>query len=138
MILRVATLLVTATCLLRAGERAAVEPANSSDTRVPEIEQLFAQEQWQQVVQSAGATSERSPEINYYYGVALARLERWDDARQALLEGSRERHDDKRFPVELAGVAFKQKNYPLAASYLRRALELDPHDSYSNDFLATV
>ena len=34
--------------------------------------------------------------------------------------------DDKRFPLELAGVAFKQKHYRQAARYLRRALRLDP------------
>ena len=36
------------------------------------------------------------------------------------------------------GVAFKQKRYPVAARHLRRALRLDPTDSYGNDFLGTV
>ena len=32
------------------------------------------------------------------------------------------------FPLELAGVAFKQKRYAVAARHLRRALHLDPSD----------
>jgi hypothetical protein len=35
-------------------------------------------------------------------------------------------------------VAFKQKRYPVAVRHLRRALRLDPSDSYGNDFLGTV
>ena len=45
---------------------------------------------------------------------------------------------DKRFPVELAGVAFKQKRYPEAAAWLRRGLKIDPTDAYAKDFLGTV
>jgi tetratricopeptide (TPR) repeat protein len=138
MIPRLATLLVIASCLLRAGETAAIKSSNSGDTPTTDIQQLFAHEQWQQVVELAGASRERSGELNYYYGVALAHLERWQDARLALLAGSHARRDDKRFPVELAGVAFRQKNYPQAVFYLRRALALDPRDAYANDFLATI
>ncbi len=42
------------------------------------------------------------------------------------------------FPVELAGVAFKQKKYGPAKSDLHRALQLDPKDEYANEFLATI
>ena len=144
MIPRAAALLLIASSLLQAGEKQAgekpaaprVQVQQNSDT--PTTQQLFAQEHWQQVVQSVESNSQRSPDLNYYYGVALAHLARWDDARQALLTGSRERIDDKRFPLELAGVAFKQKDYGQAAFYLRRALRLDPGDSYANNFLATT
>ena len=44
----------------------------------------------------------------------------------------------RRFPLELAGVAFKQKRYTAAVRHLRRALRLDPADSYGNEFLGTV
>jgi hypothetical protein len=40
--------------------------------------------------------------------------------------------------MELAGLAFKRKQYSLAARYLRRALHFDPNDAYGNDFLGTV
>jgi len=68
----------------------------------------------------------------------LAHLERWDDARRIFLAARRAQPKDKRFPIELAGIAFKQKKYSLSAAYLRAALRLDPKDSYANDFLATV
>lgn len=84
------------------------------------------------------AVSHRSAELEYYHGLALAHLERWDDARKAFLVGRRALPHDKRFPTELAGVAFKQKQYSRAAAYLRAALRLDPKDAYLNDFLGTV
>ncbi len=74
----------------------------------------------------------------FYYGTALFRLGRWDDARQAFLKGHSLNPGDKRFLLELAGISFKQKNYTDAADYLRRALRLDPSDGYAHDFLASV
>ncbi len=80
----------------------------------------------------------RGAEIDYYYGSALAHLGRWDQARAAFLAGRRLRPRDERFPIELGGVAFKQKRYAEAARWLRKGLRLAPDDSYANDFLATV
>ena len=121
-------------CSLCAAAQTPVEPTQSESS----AQKLFAAEQWQQLVQSAESAPQRSAELNYYYGVALAHLGRLDDARQALLAASYERRDDKRFAIELAGVAYKHKNYTEAAGYLHRALRLDPHDAYANDFLATI
>ena len=104
----------------------------------PQIKQLFAEERWQDIVRLAEAEDARTADLNYYYGIALTRLERWDDAERALKQGLRQQPDDKRFPLELAGVTFKQKKYEEAANYLRRTLRLDPADSYANDFLASV
>ncbi|MCI0389304.1 MAG: tetratricopeptide repeat protein [Acidobacteria bacterium] len=80
----------------------------------------------------------RTADLNYYYGTALARLERWDEARRAFQYGLSQQPSDKRFSLELAGVAFKQRNYAEAADYLRRALRIDPADTYANDFLASI
>jgi hypothetical protein len=102
------------------------------------IKERFAEERWQEVVRLAEAEVERSADLNYYYGIALARLKRWDDAKRAFQDGIKQQPGDKRFTLELAGVYFKQKNYPEAADYLRRALRLDPADTYANDFLASV
>ena len=86
-------------------------------------------------VESASA---RGAEIDYYYGSALAHLGRWDEARAAFLAGRRLRPRDERFPIELGGVAFKQKRYAEAARWLREGLRLAPNDAYANDFLATI
>ncbi|MGH9938749.1 MAG: tetratricopeptide repeat protein, partial [Blastocatellia bacterium] len=103
-----------------------------------EIKQLLAEERWREIVRLAEIEAERSADLNYYYGIALARLERWDEARGAFQRGLGQQPNDKRFSLELAGVCFKQKNYAEAAGHLRRALRLDPADAYANDFLASV
>jgi len=71
-------------------------------------------------------------------GMALAQLGRFPEAQTALEAGRRLAPADARFPVELAGIAFKQKNYPFAIRRLRRAVRLAPADAYANDFLATA
>ncbi|MGH9769037.1 MAG: tetratricopeptide repeat protein [Blastocatellia bacterium] len=103
-----------------------------------ETKQLVAKERWQEIVRLAEIEPERSADLNYHYGTALARLERWDEARRAFQSGLRQQPGDKRFFLELAGVSFKQKEYAEAADYLRQALRLDPADAYTNDFLASV
>src|SRR5947208_1567083 len=100
--------------------------------------QLAQQQQWKQVVNLIEPVQTRSPDLQFYYGIALAQVGRLDDARNALLAGARAQPRDKRFPLELGGVAFKQKLYPDAVRYLRRAVTLDPGDAYANGFLATV
>ncbi|HEV2669311.1 MAG TPA: tetratricopeptide repeat protein, partial [Blastocatellia bacterium] len=103
-----------------------------------EIKQLLAEERWEEIVRVAEAGADRSADLNYYYGTALARLGRWDEARRAFQIGLSQQPGDKRFSLELAGVSFRKKNYAEAADHLRRALRLDPADTYANDFLAGV
>ena len=99
---------------------------------------LFEQKRWPELVQLVQSSNQRSANVNFYYGTALAQLQRWPEAETAFREGARRQRHDKRFPVELAGVAFKQKRYAESAQLLRRALALDPQDAYANDFLGTV
>jgi tetratricopeptide (TPR) repeat protein len=108
------------------------------DPAIARAKELLAQERWQEIVSLAQSVPAPSAELNFYLGTALARLGRLEDARKAFQAGARLRPSDERFPVELAGIAFKQKLYPEAARYLHRALELAPNDSYANDFLGTV
>jgi tetratricopeptide (TPR) repeat protein len=105
---------------------------------VEEAKSLTAAQRWQEVVSLLQSSSPRSADLDYYYGSALAHLERWQDAHIVLQQGARLRPQDARFPLELAGVAFKQKRYSAAAAYLRRAATLAPNDPYTNEFLATV
>jgi len=105
------------------------------------INQLSSRADWQDVVnlsEASGISTLHSAELDYYYGMALARLGRWHEAARAFQAGIRLNPDDVRFPLELAGIAFKQKNYSRAAAHLHRALKLDPDNSYANEFLATV
>jgi hypothetical protein len=128
-VLRVCVLLLPALCCVHA-------PAQTDPT--PTAKQLFEQERWSDLAQLLQQSPRNSADLDYYYGVALAHLERWAEANSALSDGQRLAPADKRFPIELAGVAFKQKKYGAAKIYLHRALQLDPRDEYANEFLATV
>jgi tetratricopeptide (TPR) repeat protein len=135
LIFRAVTLLLLGCCSVFAG---AAPVTSEPQDQIPKAQELAAGQRWQELLRLVEETREHSAELEYYRGLALAHLERWDEARTAFLAGRHILPRDKRFPIELAGVAFKQKKYPQAAAWLRRALHLDPTDSYANDFLATV
>ena len=116
----------------------AAQAGSPDDPQVQLLKQLCDAERWEEVVRLAKSVPSPSAEVEYYHGTALARLGRWSAAREAFQAGARLQPPDKRFPLELAGVAFKTKDYSQAARYLRRALQLDPQDSYANDFLGSV
>src|SRR5258708_2142832 len=103
-----------------------------------QVRQLAAEHRWQDIAVLLEPLRSRSADLNFYYGTALARLDRWQEAEDVFRAGGRLAPKDPRFPIELAGVAFKLKRYPEAAHCLRRALRLAPRDSYANDFLGTV
>jgi tetratricopeptide (TPR) repeat protein len=71
-------------------------------------------------------------------GLDLAKQGRLDEAEQVFRFGLNEYPDDKRFPTELAGIAWRRKNAANAKHYLRRALRLDAADEYANEFLGTL
>jgi hypothetical protein len=102
------------------------------------IQQLAAGQRWPEIVRELGSVPDKSADLEFEYGSALAQLGRLDDARRSFRAGQRLAPHDKRFPTELAGVEFKQKHPAAAARYLRRALRIDPADSYANDFLGTT
>jgi hypothetical protein len=112
--------------------------AHGQSVSTTEARQLFEQERWSELITLLESAPRLSADLNLYYGVALAHLERWEEARNALLAGERLAPRDGRFPVELAGVAFKQKNTRETRRYLRRALEFTPTDAYANEFMATT
>jgi len=128
-LLRAFMLLLTAFCCL---------PVYSQVDLTQQAKQLFEQERWADLTKLLEQAPRTSADLDYYYGVALAHQQRWEEARQSLSAGRRLAPRDKRFPIELAGVAFKQKKYDRARSELRRALRLDPRDEYANEFLATI
>ena len=118
---------------LSAGQISGPEPGVNA-----RIQQLFEQSRWQEVVDEFHSAPPHEANLCFYYGSALAQLGRWKSARSALVEGRSLAPHDKRFPIELAGVAFRQQRYSESAAWLRRAVRIDPADTYANDFLGTV
>jgi tetratricopeptide (TPR) repeat protein len=103
-----------------------------------QIKEVYEQHNWDEVVRLAEPLAHRSANLYFEYGMALAHLARWPEARAALMAGKAECPSQKRFPIELAGIAFEQKRYPEAAAWLRRGLKLDPQDDYANNFAGSV
>ena len=124
----------TAVLLLFLASVALAQDTSITDT----ARRLFDQQRWQELAVLLQSPHPPSTDLDYYYGSALAHLGRWPEARAAFESGRRLRPRDKRFPIELAGVAFKQKDFPRAAREAQTALRLDPADSYTSDFLGAV
>ena len=117
---------------------AATETASSENAIEQEAQALAGQQRWEDIVRLLGSRHSRSADMDFHYGTALARLERWPEAEATFEEGFRAAPNDPRFAVEAAGAAFKQRRYSQAARLLRKAIKLEPRDSYANDFLGTV
>jgi tetratricopeptide (TPR) repeat protein len=102
------------------------------------VHDLYTEQKWSDVVAAAQKLPVRSADVNFELGMSLAHLERWNEAKAALVAGRHQCSLEKRFPIELAGVEFQQKHYPEAARWIEKGLRLDPHDDYANDFAGTV
>ncbi len=128
-----AFLLLTATLWgqCEAGQQSAQPDAS-------QVQQLFEQKNWAEVVRLASVVSDRSADLDFDYGLALAHMQNWSEARSALMAGQQLCPRQMRFDVELAGIAFQLKRYPESATWLRRGLKLDPEDEYANNFAGTV
>ena len=89
-------------------------------------------------VASTASVEPLSADARIDYAIGLARAGRTQEARESLLAGCKLFPSDKRFPTELAGLAFKETKYLAAAHWLSRAAAIDREDTYVRDFLGTV
>ena len=93
---------------------------------------------WDEAARLTQGPVDQSPELDLLRGLAFARLEKWHEARLAFEAGARKSPRDSRFLTELAGVAYKQKDFRAAKKDLQSVLRLNPADAYANEFLATI
>jgi len=106
--------------------------------RLGEAQNAFDAGRWDEALRLAKGPADQSPDLDFVAGLALARLERWSEAKLAFEAGVRKAPNDSRFRVELAGIAYKQKDFRAAKNNLHAALRLSPQDAYSREFLATI
>lgn len=106
--------------------------------QIAQIKSLFDSGRYDAVVQAVPESPDGPAELALYRGLALAELQRWDEAKSAFQTGLVHHPRDARLMVELAGVFYHQKNFTRAQHLLRRALSIEPADAYSNNFLASI
>src|SRR5882762_5100569 len=110
----------------------------SEPARLAAAQKAFEGGHWEEAANLGRGPADQSPDLDLVLGLALARQEKWSEAKQSFESGFRKAPGDPRFLVELAGIAYKQKDFPAAKDRLHAALRLGPQDSYSREFLATI
>lgn len=116
-------------------------PAQASDPaaeKLSEIKKLYDAGNWDGVVRAVAQSPEEPPDLLLYRGLALAHLQRWEEAKAAFTAGREKAPGDPRFLIELAGIAYREKQFAKAKEELRRALAMNPKDDYANNFLASI
>jgi len=117
---------------------AAASKAADDEARLELVKKLYSEQEWDEAAKLAEGPADQSAALDYYRGMALARLERWQEARDAFSTGARKAPGDARFPTERAGAEYKLGDFAGAKKDLRRALRLAPGDSYIPEFLGTI
>jgi len=110
----------------------------SDEGRLAAARKAFDAGQWEEALRLARGPADQSPDLDFLAGLVLAHEEKWSEAKLALEAGLRKAPRDSRFLDELAGVAYKQKDFPAAKGRLHSALRLNPQDAYAGEFLATL
>lgn len=111
---------------------------SSDAARLAAAQNAFDSGQWEEAAKLAEGPEGQSTELDFLRGLALARQQQWNEARSAFAAGHLKNPSDPRFLVELAGVDYKQNNFPAAKRNLLAAVRLGSRDTYTRDFLATI
>jgi len=115
-------------------------PCRAADDtlRLARVKELYSEQKWEEAARAADGPAGQPAEFDYYAGMALARLERWAEARAAFSAGACKAPGDVRFLAERAGAEYKLGDFAGAKNDLRKALRADPADSYAAEFLGTI
>ena len=135
---RIATVISLLGLLLALSASLRAQDFASETARLAAAQAAFNAGEWDEAANFARGPAEQSADLDLVEGLALARLQLWKDARAALEAGHRKAPNDPRFPMELAGVAYKQNDFGRAKRELHEALRLNPEDTYAREFLGTI
>lgn len=106
--------------------------------RLQNIKKLYQEKNWEEVLRAAQGSEGPAADFDYYAGMALSRLQRWKEARDAFSEGARKAPRDARFLTERAGAEYKLNDFKAAKRDLRKAMRLEANDPYLPEFLGTI
>lgn len=106
--------------------------------KISEVKALYDAGRWLDVVNTVPESPEEPADLELYRGLALAHLQRWEEARKAFEAGLVRNPGDSRFWDEIAGLAYREKQFSKAKKALKRALAGNPADDYANNFLASI
>lgn len=120
------------------GAAASAQELSSDTARLSAVQKAFDTGKWEDAARLAQGPPEQSAELDFYEGLSLAKLQHWDGARSAFQAGHRKAPADPRFLIELAGLSYKQKEFRDAKRDLRKALRINPRDSYTLNFLGAI
>jgi len=118
--------------------RVMAQNADPAAEKLSEIKKLYEAGNWEAVARAAAESPAATPDLLLYRGLALAHLQRWDEAKAAFAAGRAMVPGDPRFLIELAGIAYREKRFSEAKRDLRQALAMNPKDDYANNFLASI
>lgn len=118
--------------------RAFSQTGDPAGGKLSGIKTLYEAGNWDGVVRVVADSPDESADLLLYRGLALAHLQRWEEAKAAFEAGREKAPGDPRFLIELSGIAYREKQFSVAKEDLRRALAMNPHDEYANNFLATI
>jgi tetratricopeptide (TPR) repeat protein len=110
----------------------------SDAARLSAAQSAFDAGKWQEAAKLAQGAVGQSPDLDFVRGLALAKLQQWNESRLAFEAGHTKAPREPRFLIELAGVNYKQKDFSPAKRHLLAALRLDSRNAYTREFLGTI
>ena len=130
--------LTTLVLLLIAPAIGAFPEDHPAEDKITAVKTLYDGKHWEAVVVATENAPVTPGDFALYRGLALARLERWDEAQKVFEAGLARNPGDARIVTELAGLAYRRMQYKDAKAYLRRALLAEPADEYANNLMASI
>src|SRR4051812_34396552 len=130
--------LILVLLLLALHSSARAQESLSDTARLSASQSALDAGQWDRAAKLAHGPANQPADLDFVEGLALARLQRWEESRLAFEAGWHKTPNDPRFVVELAGIRYKQNDFQAAKRELHTALRLNSRDLYVQEFLGTL